>query len=47
MNKAVKIIIGIVVLVLFVWVIKYFKDSNSKAIEEFKTETPFYTSIKS
>ncbi|TYB78385.1 efflux RND transporter periplasmic adaptor subunit [Bizionia myxarmorum] len=46
MNKAVKIIIGIVVLVLFVWVIKYFKDSNSKAIEEFKTETPFFTSIK-
>ncbi|EGV42721.1 efflux RND transporter periplasmic adaptor subunit [Bizionia argentinensis JUB59] len=46
MNKAVKIIIGIVVLVLFVWVIKYFKDSNSKAIEEFKVETPFFTSIK-
>lgn len=46
MNKAVKIIIGIVVLLLFVWVIKYFKDSNSKEIEEFKVETPFYTSIQ-
>ncbi|MGY0393488.1 efflux RND transporter periplasmic adaptor subunit [Bizionia sp. KMM 8389] len=46
MNKAVKIIIGIIVLVLFVLVIKYFKDSNSKTIEEFKTEKPFFTSIK-
>ncbi|MFD2552052.1 efflux RND transporter periplasmic adaptor subunit [Bizionia sediminis] len=46
MNKAVKIIIGIVVLVLFVWVIKYFKDANSKTVEAFKTETPFFTSIK-
>lgn len=46
MNKTVKIIIGIVLLVLFVWVIKYFKDSNSKDIEEFKVEEPFFTSIK-
>jgi len=45
MNKTVKIIIGIVLLVLFVWVIKYFKDSNSKEIEEFKVEEPFFTSI--
>ncbi len=45
MKKTVKIIIGIVLLVLFVWVIKYFKDSNSKEIEEFKVEEPFYTSI--
>ena len=46
MNKTVKIIIGRIVLILFVWVIKYFKDSNSKEIEEFKIEEPFYTSIK-
>ncbi|PNQ73997.1 efflux transporter periplasmic adaptor subunit [Hanstruepera neustonica] len=46
MNKTIKIIVGIIVLVLFVWVIKYFKDSNSKEIEEFKVEEPFYTSIK-
>ncbi|GAA3779811.1 efflux RND transporter periplasmic adaptor subunit [Corallibacter vietnamensis] len=46
MNKTVKIIIGIVLLVLFVLVIKYFKDSNSKEVEEFKVEEPFYTSIK-
>ncbi|HCY81054.1 MAG TPA: efflux transporter periplasmic adaptor subunit [Xanthomarina gelatinilytica] len=45
MNKTLKIIIGIVLLILFVWVIKYFKDSNAKAIEDFKVEEPFYTSI--
>ncbi|WP_104734768.1 efflux RND transporter periplasmic adaptor subunit [Hanstruepera ponticola] len=45
MNKTLKIIVGIVLLLLFVWVIKYFKDSNSKEIEEFKVEEPFYTSI--
>ncbi|TYA55162.1 efflux RND transporter periplasmic adaptor subunit [Formosa maritima] len=45
MNKTVKIIIGIVLLILFIWVIKYFKDSNSKAVEDYKVEEPFYTSI--
>ncbi|MCX7551677.1 efflux RND transporter periplasmic adaptor subunit [Xanthomarina sp. F2636L] len=45
MNKTVKIILGIILLILFVWVIKYFKDSNSKAIEDFKVEEPFFTSI--
>ncbi|MEO8933572.1 MAG: efflux RND transporter periplasmic adaptor subunit [Xanthomarina sp.] len=45
MNKTLKIIIGIVLLILFVWVIKYFKDSNSKSIEDFKVEEPFYSSI--
>ena len=45
MNKTVKIILGIVVLILLVFVLKYFKDSNSKAIEDFKVEEPFYTSI--
>lgn len=45
MNKTVKIIIGIVILILLVFVLKYFKDANSKAIEDFKVEEPFYTSI--
>ena len=45
MNKTVKIILGIVVLVLLVMVLKYFKDSNSKDIVDYKTEEPFYTSI--
>lgn len=45
MNKTVKIILGIVVLILLVFVLKYFKDSNSKDIEEFKTDTPFFSTI--
>ncbi|MBN4046929.1 efflux RND transporter periplasmic adaptor subunit [bacterium AH-315-P13] len=45
MKKSVKIILGVVVLVLLVIVLKYFKDSNSKDIVEYKTEEPYYTSI--
>lgn len=45
MNKTVKIILVLVVIVLLAFVLKYFKDSNSKGIEEFKVEKPFYTSI--
>lgn len=45
MKKTVKIIIGIVLLVLLVMVLKYFKDSNSKDLEDFKVEEPFYSSI--
>ncbi len=45
MNKTVKIIIGIVVLILLLVVLKYFKDANSKAIEDYDVEEPFYTSI--
>lgn len=45
MNKTLKIIIGIVLLVLFAFVIKYFKDSNSKSIEDFEVESPFLTNI--
>lgn len=45
MNKTVKIILGIIVLILLVVVLKYFKDANSKAIDDFKVEEPFYTSI--
>lgn len=45
MNKTVKIIIGIVLLILLVMVLKYFKDSNSEEIVDYKVEEPFYTSI--
>jgi len=47
MNKSVKIIIGIVALLLFAVVLKYFKDANAKNIEDFNVEEPFYTSINS
>jgi HlyD family secretion protein len=45
MNKTVRIILLIVGLLALVFVLKYFKDANSKDIEEFKSEEPFYTSI--
>ena len=46
MNKTVKIILGIVLLILLVVVIKYFKDSNSEEIEEFTTEEPYFDTVK-
>ena len=45
MKKSVKIILGIVLLILLVWVLAYFKKANSAAVEDFKVEEPFYTSI--
>ena len=45
MKKSVKIIIGIVVVMLLLVVLKYFKDSNSAAVVDFETEIPYYTSI--
>ncbi|WP_406685008.1 efflux RND transporter periplasmic adaptor subunit [Seonamhaeicola sp. MEBiC1930] len=45
MNKTVKISLGIVAMLLLVWVLKYFKDANSKDVVEYKVEEPFYTSI--
>lgn len=45
MNKTVKIISGVIALLLFLVVLKYFKDANSKDSEDFKLESPFYTSI--
>lgn len=45
MKKSIKIILGIVLLVLFVIVLKYFKDSNTKDVVEYKTELPFYTTL--
>ena len=45
MNKTVKIILGIFVLILLVVVLKYFKDSNAKEVVDYKTEQPFYSSL--
>ena len=45
MNKTLKTISGIDLLILLVYVLKYFKDSNSKDIVEYKTEKPFYSSV--
>ena len=45
MKKSVKIIIGIIVIMLLLVVLKYFKDSNSAAVVDFETEIPYYTSI--
>ena len=45
MNKTVKIILGIFVLILLVVVLKYFKDSNAKEVLDYKTELPFYSSL--
>ena len=45
MNKTVKIILGIVVLILLVFVLKYFKDSNAKEVVDYKTELPFYSTL--
>ena len=45
MNKTVKIILGIVLLLLLVFVLKYFKDSNKKEVVDYKTELPFYTTL--
>ena len=45
MNKTVKIILGIVLLILLVFVLKYFKDSNKKDVIDYKTAQAFYTSL--
>ncbi|WGD35424.1 efflux RND transporter periplasmic adaptor subunit [Olleya sp. YS] len=45
MKKIIKIIIVVVLILALVWVLKYFKDSNEKSVEDFKTAEPFYTSI--
>ena len=45
MNKTLKTISGIVLLILLVYVLKYFKDSNSKDIVEYKTQQHFYSSV--
>ena len=45
MNKTVKIIFGIVTLLLLVYVLKYFKDSNAKEVIDYKTELPFFSTL--
>jgi len=45
MNKTVKIILGIVLLILLVLVLKYFKASNAKEVVDYKTELPFYSTL--
>ena len=45
MNKTVKIILGIAVLLALVYVLKYFKDSNAKEIIDYKTESPFFSTL--
>ncbi len=45
MKKTIKIIVGIVLIVLLLFVLKYFKDSNSKDIIDYKVEEPYFTSI--
>ncbi len=45
MNKTVKIILGSAVLIALIYVLKYFKDSNAKDVVDYKTESPFYTTI--
>ncbi|MEW4923581.1 efflux RND transporter periplasmic adaptor subunit [Algibacter sp. 2305UL17-15] len=45
MNKTVKIILVLIVIILLAFVLKYFKDANSKDIIDYKVEEPFYTSI--
>src|SRR5690606_20680467 len=44
-NKTVKIILGLIAAILLIIVLKHFMDSNSKAVEDFKVEEPFYTTI--
>ncbi|KAA5827806.1 efflux RND transporter periplasmic adaptor subunit [Algibacter amylolyticus] len=45
MNKTVKIILILVAIIALVWVLKYFKDANSKDVVDYKVEEPFYSSI--
>ena len=45
MNKTVKIILVLVAIIALVFVLKYFKDANSKDVVDYKVEEPFYSSI--
>ena len=45
MKKTLKIILIVGLIAALLFVLKYFKDSNSKEVEEFKTEEPYFTSI--
>lgn len=45
MNKTVKIILVLVAIIALAFVLKYFKDANSKDVVDYKLESPFYSSI--
>ena len=45
MNKTVKIILVLVAIIALAFVLKYFKDANSKDVIDYKVEEPFYSSI--
>ena len=45
MKKPVKIILGIVLLILLVWVLAYFKKSNTAEVLDYKVDEPYFTSI--
>jgi len=45
MKKAVKIIIGIVLILLLLWVLAYFRKSNAAEVVDYKVKEPYYTSI--
>lgn len=45
MNKTVKIVGVLLAVVALIFVLKYFMDANSKTVEDFKVEKPFYTTI--
>ena len=46
MKNSIKYIVIILVVFLLLFVLKYFNDSNTASIIDYKTEQPFYTSIK-
>jgi len=45
MNKTVKIILVLGAIIALAFVLKYFKDANSKEVVDYKVEEPFYSSI--
>ncbi len=46
MKNSIKYIVIILVVFLLLFVLKYFNDANTASIIDYKTEQPFYTSIK-
>ena len=46
MKKALKIILILGFLIALVFVLKHFKDSNEKSVEDFKVSEPFFSSMK-
>jgi len=45
MKKSFKIILVIVLVLALAWVLSYFNKANSKTVEDFSVETPFFTSL--